>query len=97
MGSSFPTLSSFCMETAFSNERVIAVSRFNVCIYLVGISVPRSINIRTLKMFALTQMPKDQPLRDILLAENEELDIYTFLARLPIWLQLSKLNGKGNT
>jgi hypothetical protein len=58
--------------------------------------MPRTINIRPLKTFAL-QLPKDQALRDILLAENEELDLFTFLARLPIWLQLSKLNDKGPT
>lgn len=47
------------------------------------------IDIRKLKNFAISQLPKDWALRDILLGENDTVDVSTFLARLPVWLQLS--------
>lgn len=49
------------------------------------------LNIQRLKEFALTKLPRDSALREILLAETKEIDISTFLARLPIWLRLSTL------
>jgi len=50
----------------------------------------KSVNISPLKKFALEELPKDSPLREILIAETSEIDVSTFLARLPIWVQLSK-------
>lgn len=50
------------------------------------------INIRRLKDFAFTQLPKDWPLREILLSEEDELAIQIFLARLPVWLRLSRVS-----
>ena len=49
------------------------------------------IDIRRLKDFAFTKLPRDSALRDILLAETEEIDVFTFLALVPIWLKLSAL------
>ena len=49
------------------------------------------IHVQRLKEFAFDKLPKDSALREILLAESEELDALTFLARLPIWLRLMKL------
>jgi hypothetical protein len=50
-----------------------------------------NVNIKRLKKFALEELP-NSPLREILLAEgSDEVDILTFLARLPIWLRLAKL------
>ncbi|MDH5266272.1 MAG: hypothetical protein OEW62_01185 [Candidatus Bathyarchaeota archaeon] len=46
------------------------------------------INIRRIRNFAFTQLPKEWVLREVLLAENQEIDVFTFLARLPVWLQL---------
>lgn len=47
------------------------------------------INIRRLKDFAFTKLPKDWILREIILSEEEnELDIDVFLIRLPVWLKL---------
>jgi len=60
-------------------------------------STPKeSINIANLKKFALENLPKNSPLREILIAENEQIDRLTFLARLPIWLQLSKFKRGDN-
>ncbi len=50
------------------------------------------ISIRKLKDFAFTQLPKDWPLREILLSENDELEVSVFLARLPVWLRVSRLS-----
>ena len=49
-----------------------------------------TVNLRPLKTFALEKLP-DSSLRDILVAEaHDELDVAAFLARLPIYLRLSK-------
>ena len=50
------------------------------------------INIRRLKDFAFTRLPKDWALREILLSEEDELDIHIFVARLPVWLKLSRFS-----
>lgn len=48
------------------------------------------IDVRPLKQFAYEKLP-ESPLKEILLIEDDILDIDAFLARLPIWLRLSKL------
>lgn len=54
----------------------------------------QKVNIQKLKSFALEELP-ECPLREILLAESsDEIDIPTFLARLPIWLRLAKLQRR---
>lgn len=50
------------------------------------------INIRRLKEFAFTELPKNWALREALLIESEEIDIPTFLALLRVWLRLSALS-----
>ena len=50
----------------------------------------KTVNIKPLKDFAFSKMPKSA-LREVLLMESDTLDIATFLARLPVWLQLAKL------
>jgi len=50
------------------------------------------VNISRVKKFAF-ELPKDWPLREILLAEKDEISLSAFLERLPIWLQLSMLKG----
>jgi len=54
------------------------------------------VNITRLKNFALSQLPNDWVLREILLTESQEIDVSTFLARLPVWLQLSTLKRGDN-
>jgi hypothetical protein len=55
------------------------------------VTTKAKLNIRRLKDFAITKIPKNWVLREILIAETTELEVSTFLARLPIWLQLSAL------
>ena len=47
----------------------------------------RKVNLQPLKAFAL-KLPSNSTLREILLLEDDELDVHTFLARMPIWLRL---------
>jgi hypothetical protein len=49
------------------------------------------VNIKKLKEFALEKLPKNSALREILISEEDKMDITVFLARLPLWLKLSKL------
>jgi hypothetical protein len=53
-------------------------------------TVENKVNMGQLKKFAFQEIPSDWPLRDILLAQNDEVDITTFLACLPIYLQLNR-------
>jgi len=50
----------------------------------------KMVNMRSLKSFALAEIPKGHPLREVLLAEKDEISVSLFLARLPIWMQLSR-------
>lgn len=49
--------------------------------------------IRRLKEFALS-LPHDHPLRDVLLAEDDELGVQIFLSRIPLWLRLARISRK---
>jgi hypothetical protein len=51
------------------------------------------VNIQKLREFAFNEIPKDWALREILLAEAEEIDVVVFLARIPIWLRLTAIRG----
>jgi hypothetical protein len=60
--------------------------------------MPSSIvNIKKLKEFAIHKLPKNSVLRDILISEEDELDINIFLARLPVWLKLSRFLKDGDS
>lgn len=52
----------------------------------------KKVDIHKLKNFALNKIPKDWPLREILISENDELDVSVFLARVPLWLKLSRFS-----
>lgn len=53
----------------------------------------RRVDIRRLKSFAFQRLPRNCPLRDILLAERDELEVSSFLAKMELWLKL--LTGPG--
>lgn len=50
----------------------------------------RRVSMRKLKDFAFEKMPKSSPLRDLLLAEDDELDAEAFFAKTDVWLKLLK-------
>jgi hypothetical protein len=51
----------------------------------------RIVNISTLKALVAERFPAGSPLREIIMNEANELAADIFLARLPVWLQLSRL------
>jgi hypothetical protein len=50
----------------------------------------KRINIRRLKDFAFTELPRNWVLREIILSERDELDVSEFVAKAEIWLKLAK-------
>ena len=56
----------------------------------------RKVNLQPLKSFALN-LPLNSALREILLLEDDELDVHTFLARMPVWLRLLRISEEGRT
>jgi len=50
----------------------------------------RMILMRKLKDFAFEKLPKGSALRDVLLAEDDELDAEAYLAKTDVWLKLLK-------
>jgi len=51
----------------------------------------KRVNISKLKNFAISKLPFGSPLREVLVSEDRELDVNTFLARLPLYLKLNRL------
>jgi hypothetical protein len=48
------------------------------------------VNVRRLKDFAFTELPNGWVLREILLSEHDELELFEFLAKVEIWLKLAR-------
>jgi hypothetical protein len=53
-------------------------------------SKTKMVNMRSLKQFAFKMLPKELPLRDLLLTEKDELTAQEFIIKLEIWLKLNK-------
>lgn len=51
------------------------------------------INIRTLKEFAISNLQRGSPLRDVILSEKDEVGVEEFLAKLGIWLRLLRMES----
>jgi hypothetical protein len=52
------------------------------------------VDLRGLKRFASESLPVDSVLRGILVGEDDKITADTFLARLSVWLRLSKLERR---
>ena len=50
----------------------------------------RRVLLRRLKDFALEKLPAGSALRDVLLAEDDELDAEAFVTKTDVWLKLLK-------
>jgi hypothetical protein len=48
------------------------------------------INMRKLKEFAFSELPRSWILREIILSERDELDVFEFIVKVEIWLKLAK-------
>lgn len=50
----------------------------------------KKLDIRRLKNFAFNELPKEWMLRDILLSEHDELEVFDFIVKAEIWLKLAR-------
>lgn len=50
--------------------------------------VPAQVDIRKLKEFASNKIPKDNPLREIIMSEQDLLGSTEFLVKVDVWLRL---------
>ena len=50
--------------------------------------------MRPVKRFARNRLPESL-IREVLLCEDDKLDAHTFLARLPVWLNLINMSNLG--
>lgn len=64
---------------------------------VVHVMAKTKVNIQKLKNFAFTRLPKPFALREILLSEEDELEVSIFLARLPLYLKLSRFRVREDT
>ena len=55
--------------------------------------MPRSIDLKRLKVFAAEKLGHESALREILLLERDEVPPDEFLAKLPAWLVLLRREG----
>ncbi|MBS7658123.1 MAG: hypothetical protein ABIM42_08505 [candidate division WOR-3 bacterium] len=47
--------------------------------------------MKSLKDFALNNLPKGSVLREVLLMEKDELEVNEFLIKMDVWLKLFKM------
>ena len=52
------------------------------------------VSIRILKQFAFEHLAIDNPLREILLSEKDELDVFDFIVKMEIWFRLLSWRDK---
>ncbi len=52
------------------------------------LSQPRTIKISVLKQFTLDTLPAGCTLREVLLADKDEMPVDEFLCKIPLWLAL---------
>ncbi len=55
-----------------------------------SLETKRRISIRRLKDFALEKLPSNSALRDVLLAEDDELEAVDLSVKIDVWLKLLK-------
>lgn len=56
-----------------------------------------TIDTSRLKDFAIDRLPHGSVLREVLITQESQMDVRTFLARLPLYLRLSRVEEKGWT
>ncbi len=54
----------------------------------------RTLDIAGLKKFAKDSLPSDSALKEVLLAESDQMPVDVFINRFPVWLQLLKFEEK---
>lgn len=81
-------------ETAIRSQIETKIKDLAPAASLVGIERERQVNLERLKHFAIENLSKKSPLRDILLSETNQLGARDFLAKMDLWLKLLSLEGK---
>ncbi|MEM3733276.1 MAG: hypothetical protein QXK81_07225 [Candidatus Bathyarchaeia archaeon] len=51
----------------------------------------KRLSMKSLKDFALNNLPKGSVLREVLLMEKDELEVNEFLIKMDVWLKLFKM------
>ncbi|MDI6819862.1 MAG: hypothetical protein QMC89_03040 [Candidatus Hodarchaeaceae archaeon] len=51
-------------------------------------------NLKPLKKFALERLPKESSLREVILAESDEITTQDFLAKVDVWLKLAESESR---
>ena len=57
-------------------------------------SLSKRVCIKQLKLFVFDNLSTGNPLRDMLLSENDELDVNVFIVKMEIWLRLLSWSDK---
>lgn len=55
--------------------------------------VRRTVSIKILKEYARDRLPRDSPLREVLLAEEDHISVNEFLGKIKTWLVLVRQTG----
>ena len=50
--------------------------------------ISQKVNLKKLKEYALTNLPKKSLLRELILSEKEDLDAKEFVIKIDMWLKL---------
>ncbi len=53
----------------------------------------RTISLVPLKIFVETSLSKDCILRQVILADSDQLQVHEFISRVRLWLELAKRSG----
>lgn len=56
-----------------------------------GAGVRRTVSIKILKEFARDRLPRDAPLKEVLLAEDDEIPANEFVGKTKTWLALLRI------
>jgi hypothetical protein len=55
--------------------------------------VGRRVDIRSLKEFARTELPRRSALREVILGDRDELTAEEFLVKIDVWLKLARMES----
>ena len=55
--------------------------------------ISHKVNLKKLKEYALTNLPKNSHLRDLVLSEKDEIDAEEFVVKISMWLKLIRMES----
>lgn len=81
-------------ETAVRSQIETKIKDLASAASLVRREGERQVNLERLKNFAIENLSKKSPLKDVLLSETNQLGARDFLAKMDLWLKLLSLERK---